>query len=540
MDGSQLAALFHFQPEFASRCPQSALNNVDGYDWVWLLRKHLQLGRYCHWDTLNMQNWVTLLCQHPVFADNCEDYWEILYVKDWASRGNHTSAQAKDLLLSLVLQQPSLASRCRNWRGWNEFTGDDWVKLLCQAPDNFADKCDWNNLNGDNWATLLSAKPQFADKCNWDNWEQVLINHPTFAEQCLQWPYWEWSRVKQLRLKNKDLAELFLRYWRGWEQLETGDDELGWLLKQNPIFVEKCKNHLNVLTPSNWVDLLCKLQLKELPEFANKCDWSIFTSEQLRQLFATQPAIIDHCHWDQLQGGVIARLLIERPEFADKFQDFWDKLNEQDWIDLLCIRPEFADKCNIWDELEWLHVRQLPLRNKKIEEQCLSKWQGWKDLSVTNWVELLKRNPMFAFKCNIWDKLTFSDIMQLPLRNENLAKQCHDNWQGWAKLEKGEDWVLLLKQNTIFADKCNWGKLNGNDWADLLCSRPEFADKCDWGKIKKVDDWEKLLSERRDFEKHCKDKSVLVELVRRQEKRTKLGAFFSVGPSYDTWRDIGR
>ena len=57
----------------------------------------------------------------------------------------------------------------------------------------------------------------------------------------------------------------------------------------------------------------------------------------------------------------------------------------------------------------------------------------------------------------------------------------------------GHGLARMLINHPEFAEKCDFGLLQGDDWAYLLSARPEFADKCVlWGLLNE-DDWATLL-----------------------------------------------
>jgi len=66
--------------------------------------------------------------------------------------------------------------------------------------------------------------------------------------------------------------------------------------------------------------------------------------------------------------------------------------------------------------------------------------------SISEWLDILRKQPQFAEKCDKWDKFD------------------------------GNDWSKLLQEQPQFAEKCDWSKLNDENWGDLLCIHPQFAE----------------------------------------------------------------
>ena len=94
-------------------------------------------------------------------------------------------------------------------------------------------------------------------------------------------------------------------------------------------------------------------------------------------------------------------------------------------------------------------------------------------------------HQQFADKCD-WGQLDGYDWVSLLIDEPQFADKCD-----WGKLN-GSNWVWLLLKQPQFADKCDWNKLDGSDWADLLSCQPQFADKCDLGKLDD-ENWSSLL-----------------------------------------------
>ncbi len=495
--------LFYMKPDDCRHCPQEVLAPVlhtfNGEHWCWLLKHVPEFADKCDWGKLN--NWDNvrqLLTTKPELAEQCRDkwpFWNKLRGGDWAS---------------LLCDHPNFAAKC----DWSKLDGGAWAKLLCKQPQ-FADKCepDWSKLSKEDWVNLLSKQPQFADKCDWskleweqikqlpldqkdhedltqqchdkwhgwnqvesgDEWVWLLTQNPKFADKC-GWSKLEWKQVKQLPLDDSDLARQCLDKWLGWKDLDGS--AWGWLITQNPKFADKCEEHLNGFTPINWVELLSQLPRCNLPQFADKCDWSKLELEQILQMFNKQPDVIKDCHWDQLKGAVIAGLLIKRPEFAAECEPYWCNLSKEDWADLLGKQPQFADKC-YWSKLELEQILQVFNKQPDVIKDC-----HWGQLKGAVIVRLFIK-PDFTAQCQPY-----------------LSNLRDEDW----RVLNGQDWAELLSDQPQFAGRCdNWGDLDNGDWVKLLSEQPQFADKCDkWGEL----EWEQM---QKLLEKH---KNIFAEKCR--------------------------
>ncbi len=159
-------------------CEIENADSLDGYGWVSLLKDHPEYADRCDWEKLYEReaerpgyswfggDWADLLIAQPQFADQCD--WKRLHAHTWAR---------------LLRVCPQFSTGCP----WEKFDGYDWTNLLAEQPQ-FACQCDWEKMNGWAWSNLLAAQPQFEDKCTkWDeigvyDWPILLKAQPQFAK----------------------------------------------------------------------------------------------------------------------------------------------------------------------------------------------------------------------------------------------------------------------------------------------------------------------------------------------------------------------
>jgi hypothetical protein len=425
LNSDEWETLLETRPQFADKCPWDQIN----ISWVDLLPAQPKFGDKCPWDKLDPYDVIDIICHQPWFADKCP--WDKLSIGDWTM---------------LLEYQPDLA--IHHDCPLDKMTGLGWMRLLKQLP-RFADQCPWDKLDGTDWAELLSEQPKFADKCPWDklesnDWMQLLQKKPQFADRC------PWNKME-----SPDWAGL-LREQPGfadkcpWNKLES--DDWMWLLKKQPGFADKCP--WDKLAVKDWPGLL-----QEQPQFANRCPWDKLIGKDWSALLQRQPQFADKCPWDKLNGENWSVLLPRQPQFADKCP--WDKLNGENWSVLLQAQPKFADRC------------------------------PWNKLMGKDWERLLISRPLLAGNCD-WDKLDGENWALLLGKQPGLSEKC-----SWNKLGSC-DWFELLHIQPQFAEYCDWNKLDGYDWTTLLLWQPQFAKNCDWDKLDEKD-WERLLANRPQF-----------------------------------------
>ena len=294
------------------------------------------------------------------------------------------------------------------------------------------------------------------------------------------------------------------------------------------------------------------------------------TGYEWSHLLTARPEFAECCNWDSLRGVDWVGLLMERPEFAARCP--WGKVRGADWWNLLEFQPQFVDACDWpWAEAPGDLLAEMfkSTRDRAmIEKHCpwdrftgrqwawflfscgagfaerLGDKVQWNKLDSEDWEFLFGNDCLeYAFLCP-HDKVDVSkyartglseatsssareetepedvdpvirryldDVEPLIRRLEEEGRGALDSWE-WAKLVEarpefadrcdwgrlnGNHWAMLLAARPEFAAQCDWGGLNGNHWAMLLAARPEFADQCDWGKLSKWD-WSYLVFSRPD------------------------------------------
>lgn len=143
--------------------------NLDGNDWSVMLQADDRFARWCEWDRLLPEDWVSLLRKKPHFIDRLPESVEDRFTGfDWA----------------LILEErPELESRC----DWSRLEPADYAVLASSRPE-YADGCPWNRFTGSDWALLLRYQPRFADRCDWSklrnaDWKFLLDGQPQFADR---------------------------------------------------------------------------------------------------------------------------------------------------------------------------------------------------------------------------------------------------------------------------------------------------------------------------------------------------------------------
>ena len=140
---------------------------LDGNDWSVMLQADDRFARWCEWDRLRPEDWVSLLRKKPHFIDRLPESVEDRFTGfDWA----------------LILEErPELESRC----DWSRLEPADYAVLASSRPE-YADQCPWDRFTGSDWALLLRYQPRFADRCDWSklrnaDWKFLLDGQPQFA-----------------------------------------------------------------------------------------------------------------------------------------------------------------------------------------------------------------------------------------------------------------------------------------------------------------------------------------------------------------------
>ena len=286
--------------------------------------------------------------------------------------------------------------------------------------------------------------------------------------------------------------------------------------------------------------------LKELPRFADKCDWAKLDRACWVDLIRAQPQfknqLIELLGYDD--GGAFLMPYVElkrksaywaRGPFMGEFKCVTadSSCMDKNKLDSLFrdLREDVA-RHNItisgFTGFAWvIWLRKISPKSTFHGWHYSIKDSDWERIDGKNWVGLLKWQPHLASHC-AWDKLDGSDWAKLLALYPEFAEKCDwgktKSWSGrdWAmlicnapefatdvRLDKmvGKDLVVVLSKQPQFAGSCDFGKLCGDDWVELLTVQPCFADKCDWSKLNRSN-WLSLLKEQPQFAEKRDWKSV--------------------------------
>ncbi len=219
------------------------------------------------------------------------------------------------------------------------------------------------------------------------------------------------------------------------------------------------------------------------------------TEAELHQLLTTPERL--RFMWQYWNSLHLTTFFYMKPDFLALCPpNILGRIEGSDWSWLLNRVP---DKCHL-EKLSRSQVEQLPLGNKDLAQQLHDKWQGWGDLDGDAWGRLLEKNRKFKDKCeHFCDKLRKADWKSLLWAYPEFADKCHC----WEEFDH-QELMYLLRRDSTFADKCDLTKLDGSDWVNLLHWKPKFfKNKCVWGKLEGYD-WVHLLRDDPTFANKCK------------------------------------
>lgn len=169
-----------------------------------------------------------------------------------------------------------------------------------------------------------------------------------------------------------------------------------------------------------------------------------------------------------------------------------------------------SEKGSYWERrLELMHsnsksVREAPRGQcpdqDELDKLCenpelADKYDKWGDINGMVWLMLLRRQPQFIEKCE-FEKFDGCDWAWFLSEYPQYADQC-DKWDEMDGMPLG----VLVNKQPQFAERCNLASLNVPSWIDFVKRHPDLADKYDWTQ---VDNWNwcRLLAEYPQFAKH--------------------------------------
>lgn len=350
-------------PELAAMAENPDLRDkLTGFDWAKLLSERPEFAACCNWDLLNGGAWVNLLIHRPEFSDICPwekvckaDWWNLLEfqpqfidVCDWPWERVEGDYLAD--VFRYCRNRDMLEERCP----WDRLTGDQWdwcLTWLGPYSLGLGDKCRWEKLNAVNWMLLLlDGGLQYAFLCPWDKldgsaWLHLLARHPQLAGLCdwrklaeeLTADGWKMLLDAQPQLASRCPDEIASAYACASARKPETTPSVG-DVESNSEYVEiliKKVNEGERLNTREWSELIIAR-----PEFADKCDWSLFDGYDLASILTARPEFADKCDWRELDGDDWAWLLAVRPEFANRCD--WSKLSKWEWSYLVFSRPDMV------------------------------------------------------------------------------------------------------------------------------------------------------------------------------------------------------
>ena len=155
--------------------------------------------------------------------------------------------------------------------------------------------------------------------------------------------------------------------------------------------------------------------------------------------------------------------LLLQDENANVANDEFDTLSGSDWVRLLLKKPQFADKCDCC----------------KISDALISGTtvSYWHKLTAKQWCDLLMKQPQFIDKCD-WSKMHRGYFEQIFNKYPDKIVKLEIS-QLHAELA-----ACVLESHPELAVKYDrWNEFDSDAWSRLLAKQPQFADKCDWSKL---------------------------------------------------------
>lgn len=180
-----------------------------------------------------------------------------------------------------------------------------------------------------------------------------------------------------------------------------------------------------------------------------------------------------------------------------------ENLSVEDWVELLREQPELADRCEKWSSFSSFNWRRLLTKRPQFANRC----DKWKDIDAYDLREILIAHPQFAYLCD-WEKFYEGELERPGYRwfggqwaDVLIARPQFADKCDWNRLH-AHTWAKILSVHPQFFTGCPWEKFDGYDWSTLLSSQPQFACQCDWEKLN-AGAWYSLLKEQPQFEDKC-------------------------------------
>ena len=362
---------------------------------------------------------------------------------------------------------------------------------------------------GRTFRDLITVCPEYADRGGWEKiepgeWVEILSDHPEFADKC------DWSQF-------------------------AGDDWVS-LLSERPEFADRCPkvdfpldgippqailvllskdpggiacsedSALETLSASDWAELLDRH-----PMLAIRCKEEFFEAGDWKTLVGKYPFLSDEESKTAHLWNVLAAVC---PELAGR--GGWANLSADDWTGVLLGYPMLMELFEGWEELSASNWMKLLSSRLVFEAKCY-EFGGYKKLSGDDWVDLLQKDPSEYDPCTVfdgWDKIDAEGwivLLRWARESERNAAWFFDffdrcsrgmkeelaSWHWWTLATIDPGWAEEYFEGYTVGDP--WTTLTGEGWAHLLAVQPglvgkceEYADWCDWSDVPD-DDWEDLL-----------------------------------------------
>lgn len=337
-------------PQFADRCPESALRDFSFDDWLFLLTARRDLSPRCPWNKLRQEmdenDWTNFLCT--------SENWHFIYRCPSAV----VRKFARDCLWNEQLLDDGFEPV--RYDGFEFCSDGEWSGLLRDRPDLWSEApaSARDKLDGYAWVSLVAHDPSLADRCPWErlsagNIEELLSRHPEFADRCdleklkFNHVYSAWNALLQ---SQPSLVRLCPR------------EEFAWLTPEAVVRALKADPSVADKVPDSFFanPWSAAVILAACPEQAGRFSgWDAIRPSDWADLVVAQPRFFDRFPKRKLQrlsGRLWARILAAQPQFADRCK--WNRLEYDDWARLLSAQPQFADRCD-WSELHPLTVKSI-------------------------------------------------------------------------------------------------------------------------------------------------------------------------------------
>ena len=204
--------------------------------------------------------------------------------------------------------------------------------------------------------------------------------------------------------------------------------------------------------------LISKLLIK-CPQFANQCDLSKITRWFISDIVIAQPHLITRFNTKGLDW---IHILSRQPAlFAHSpFRQF----DTYDWCRLIKLQPRLAGRCP-WQTLNFVREwRDAILLHPDLVLKYREDWKPYHHLGGYSWskiVDLLTRAPHLE------------SMVNARVREELGAAAGTGNELKWTVFNSGER-VMILKSQPQFIRYCDTGDFRPDEWKEIIKSQPQL------------------------------------------------------------------